>query len=165
MAKTAVLVGIISMIMMQNVSGAPKINHNQDHVENATEKHAEQALTTGKLKVKGYATSLPDYDDWTAGNSDPYMEVTATAVDGYTEKKSTPVRGGTNNPTWDDYLVFPDKTWEEVKVDIFDWDGAGRDPDRLCPLIRITRYSLENKSYVISDCYSGRAVIEYTFER
>ena len=39
MAKTAVSVGIISMIMMQSVSGEPKINHNQDHVENVTEKH------------------------------------------------------------------------------------------------------------------------------
>ena len=41
MAKTAVLVGIISMLMMQSVSGAPKINYNQDHVENATEKRTE----------------------------------------------------------------------------------------------------------------------------
>ena len=34
MAKTAVLVGIISMIVMQSVSSALKINYNQ---ENATE--------------------------------------------------------------------------------------------------------------------------------
>ena len=52
MAKIAVLVGIISMIMMQSVSGAPKINYNQDHVENVTEKRTELAYTTtGKLKV------------------------------------------------------------------------------------------------------------------
>ena len=75
MAKTAVLVSIIIMIMMQSVSGAPKINYNQDHVENATEKHTEQALTRGQFKVKGHAGYLADLqvDDWTAGQSDPYM--------------------------------------------------------------------------------------------
>ena len=62
MAKTAVLVGIISMIMMQSVSGASKINYNQDHVENATEKRAEQALKSAKLKVKGHAQDLKDLD-------------------------------------------------------------------------------------------------------
>ena len=31
------VVGIISVIMMQSVSGAPKINYNQDHVENVAE--------------------------------------------------------------------------------------------------------------------------------
>ena len=48
MAKTAVLVGIISMIIMQSVSGAPEINNNQDHVENATEKLIEQAALIAK---------------------------------------------------------------------------------------------------------------------
>ena len=32
------------MIMMQSISGAQKINYNQDHVEIATEKHTEQTL-------------------------------------------------------------------------------------------------------------------------
>ena len=83
--------------------------------------------------------NLPDRDGWTAGQSDPYIEVVATDVDGDTETKTTPVRGGTNNPSWDDYLVFSDKTWEELKVEIMDYDGAGREPDRLCPTTRITK--------------------------
>ena len=86
MAKTAILVGIISVLMVQSVNGAPNINNNQDHVENAE----TQALNT-KLYIKGHGTSLPDLDDWTAGNSDPYMEVIATDVNGYTETKTTPV--------------------------------------------------------------------------
>ena len=165
MAKIAVLVGIISMIMMQSVSGAPKINYNQDHVEYATEKRTEQALRRAKLKVKGNGSYLADLDGWTAGQSDPYMEVTATDVDGYTETKSTPVIGGTNNPYWNDYLVFSKRTWEEVKVRILDYDGANRKPDPLCPTAIINSYSLEHKRVRIIYCYhDGRATVEYTFE-
>ena len=71
------------MIMMQSVSGAPKINYNQDHVENVTEKHTEQASVRGFLKVKGFASNLADLDGWTAGQSDPYMEVVAEDVRGH----------------------------------------------------------------------------------
>ena len=92
------------------------------------------------------------------------MEVTATDVNGYTEKKSTPVIGGTNNPTWNDYLVFSERTWEEVKANIFDWDGSGRKPDRLCPVVRLTRYTLERKREFISGCYPGKAVIQFIIE-
>ena len=167
MVKTAVLVGIISMIMMQSVSGAPKINYNQDHVEDVTEKRTEQASTTGKLKVKGHAMNLPDLDGWMAGNSDPYMEVIATDVTGYTETKTTPVRGGTNNPSWDDYLVFSERTWKEMTVKILDYDGSGREPDPLCPTTKINSYSLENKSLVTIYCYSENAIaiVQYTFEK
>ena len=167
MAKTAVLVGIISMIMMQSVSGAStwKINYNHDHVEYATEKRTEQALIRAKLKVKGSGSNLDDLDDWTAGNSDPYMEVVATDVDGYTETKSTPVIGGTDNPYWNDYLVFSKRTWKEMRVKILDYDGAGRKPDPLCPTAIINSYSLENKSERIIYCYHEEiAVVEYTFE-
>ena len=58
MAKIAVLVGIISMLMMQSVSGA-KINNNQDHGENEVE---EQAYKNAKLTVKGHANNLADRD-------------------------------------------------------------------------------------------------------
>ena len=95
MAKTAVLVGIISMIMMQSVNGASKISYNQDHIENATEGPGKQTLKA-YLRVGGYASNLADKDPAWAGQSDPYMEVVAEAVDGYTEKKETSVKGGTN---------------------------------------------------------------------
>ena len=50
---------------------------------------------------------------------------------GYSETKTTPVIGGTNNPHWD-YLVF--RTWKKITVNkIMDYDGAGRKPDQLCP--------------------------------
>ena len=53
-----------------------------------------------------------DIDEWMAGQSDPYMEVVATDVTGKTEKRTTPVRGGTSHPDWNDYLVFSEHTWE-----------------------------------------------------
>ena len=78
------MVGITGVLTMQSVSGAPNINYNQNHVEIA----ATQPLKSTKLYIKGHATSLPDYDDWTAGNSDPYMEVIATDVNGYIDYTS-----------------------------------------------------------------------------
>ena len=157
MAKTAILLSIIGVLTMQSVSGTPNINYNQDHVESA----ATQPLTSTKLYIKGHGTSLPDYDDWTAGNSDPYMEVIATDVNGYTETKTTPVIGGTNNPEWNDYLEFSQRTWEELKVNIMDYDGANRKPDRLCPLERIpVNVLIYEVNTRIFDCYSGRGIIE-----
>ena len=156
MAKTAILVGIISVLMVQSVNGAPNINNNQDHVENAE----TQALNT-KLYIKGHGTSLPDLDDWTAGNSDPYMEVIATDVNGYTETKTTPVIGGTNDPVWNDYLEFSQRTWEELQVNIMDYDGSNREPDRLCPLERIPLYTyVSSRTFY---CYSGKGHVEICY--
>ena len=79
MAKTAILLSIIGVLMMQSVSGAPNINDNQVHVEIDD----TRPLTSTKLYIKGQGTSLPDLDGWTAGNSDPYMEVIATDVNAW----------------------------------------------------------------------------------
>ena len=89
MAKTAILLSIIGVLTMQSVSGAPNINYTQVHVEIDD----TRPLTSTKLYIKGQGTHLPDLDGWTAGNSDPYMEVIATDVNGYIEKKTTPVIG------------------------------------------------------------------------
>ena len=123
MAKTAIMVGIISIIMIQSVSGAPMINYNRDRV---------RGTVRGKLEVKGSATNLEDRDSWTAGQSDPYMEVVAKAEGGNIQTSTTPVRGGTNNPTWDDYLVFNSGPWISMEICIMDYDGDGREPDPLC---------------------------------
>ena len=160
MAKTAILVSIIGVLMMQSVSGAPNINYNQDHVESA----ATKPLISTKLYIKGQGTHLPDLDGWTAGNSDPYMEVIATDVNGYTETKTTPVIGGTNNAYWDDYLEFSQRTWEELKVNIMDYDGSNRKPDRLCPMERIpvnvlTR-AVNGRTF---HCYSGKGHVEIRY--
>ena len=136
MAKTAVLVGIISMIMMQSDSGVSKISYNQDHVEDAMEGPGEQTLKA-YFRVGGYASNLADHDWGAAGQSDPYMEVVAEAVDGYTEKKETSVKGGTNNPTWYNELKFSERIWSKITVKILDDDGLGS-PDQLCPTKEIS---------------------------
>ena len=160
MAKTAILLSIIGVLTMQSVSGTPNINYNPDHVESA----ATQPLKSTKLYINGHATSLPDYDDWTAGNSDPYMEVIATDVNGYTETKTTPVIGGTSNAYWDDYLEFSQRTWEELQVNIWDYDGANRKPDRLCLLERIPVnvliYEVNSRQIY---CYSGSGVVNIRY--
>ena len=164
MAKTAVLVGIISMIMMQSVSSAPKVNYNQDHVENETEGGIEQ-IESATLKLKGYGIDLEDLDGWTAGQSDPYMEVTATDFREHSETKKTPTRGGTNNPRWDDYLVFSKRQWKWIRIKVFDDDGAGREPDELCPTAYYNIYNnFEGTEEFSFNCYKGHVTIIFELE-
>ena len=143
--------------MMQSVSGAPKISYNQDHVENATEKRIEQGAITARLAVKGFAIHLADLGEWTANQSDPYMEVVAEDEYGYSETKTTPVIGGTNTPHWDYLVFFEHCTWKKITVKIMDYDGAGREPDQLCPTKEIILAS--GKSSATFDCNPGTATI------
>ena len=144
MAKTAIFVyvGIVSMIMMQSVSGAKK----------------------SKLEVKGSATDLADKDGWTAGQSDPYMEVIAYNSWGFSDYLATPVRGGTNNPTWNDYLVFEETEpifYYRMKIYVMDEDGGDRRPDQLCGPISI---DLEDGEHTESfDCNPGKLTVQYKF--
>ena len=139
MAKTAILVGIINIIMIQNVHGALR----------------------GKLEVKGSATDLADKDGWTAGQSDPYMEVVAVPMEGNDQTLTTPVRGGTNNPTWNDYLVFKSSTWLALEIVVMDYDGAGREPDPLCgPSIIVLKSGEHTRSF---NCYPGQLTVQYKF--
>jgi hypothetical protein len=118
----------------------------------------EQQFLTAKLFVRGLAINLADLDRWTAGVSDPYMEVVATDVNGYTEKRTTPVRGGTRHPEWLDYLEFTKRTWEKITIKILDFDGDGRQPDTLCP----TQLIFLPGSYSAEfDCNPGTAFIWY----
>jgi Ca2+-dependent lipid-binding protein len=162
MAKTAVLVGIISIMMMQSASGAPMINSNLDQVENATEKVTKQVSVAGFLKVKGKATNLEDRDGWTAGQSDPYMKIVAEDVRGRMHTKKTPVRHNTNNAFWYDYVEFLYNTWTKVTVSLWDYDGHDREPDPLCPAKEL---NLEGSNFldreVIVYCYPGIEVIQY----
>ena len=169
MAKTAILVGIISMIMIQSVSGASKINYNQDHIDNVTEARIEQKYVSGNLLLKGRATNLADRDPSWAGQSDPYMEVVATSAGGSEQKLKTPHRGGTNNPRWDDYLVFQVSVWKKIAVKIMDYDGSGwgsglSTDDLLCPTKEIDLGSGGSASF---DCkpMPGTVTVEWKFDR
>ena len=169
MAKAVVLVVVItSLIMTQSVTvkGSLNVNYNQDRrdrVENAAanDRTFEQGLIRAKLRVKGSAINLADRDGWTAGRSDPYMEVVATDVNGFTEKQNTPVRGGTSHPEWNDDLVFSERTWEKMTIRIMDYDGANRDSDQLCPTQVIY---FGSTSYAEFDCNPGKANVQYAFQ-
>lgn len=146
MAKTAILVGIISMIMMQSVIA-------QDDATGQCVNRKKQ------LKVKGYGRDLADLDGWTAGQSDPYMGVTATDENGGTQTLQTPHRGGTNQPDWNDYLVFSNRVWKKIKIIVMDYDGSGRKPDPLCPT---KEYTLKSGSNSITyDCNPGSVTVNY----
>jgi hypothetical protein len=104
---------------------------------------------------------LADRDGWTAGNSDPYMEVIATDVNGYTETKRTPNLDAPD-AVWNDYLEFSQRTWEELKINIMDYDGANREPDRLCQVERINAKFFAGGYYErLFDCWpAGRGFVE-----
>jgi Ca2+-dependent lipid-binding protein len=157
MAKTAILMGIMIISMMQSViiSSASKIN-DLDDVEKAVEQYLEASTI---LKVKGYGRNLADKDGWTAGKSDPYMEVTATDATGSSQTLKTPHQGGNLNPTWNDYLIFTSKEWKKITVRIMDYDGSGRKPDPLCPTKEIHLRSGSNR--VTYNCESGMATVDY----
>ena len=166
MAKTAILVGIISMIMMQGVIGASEIQCNQlqDDTENAVAEECVGSNIYSQLEIKGSATNLDDLDTWPAGQSDPYMEVTATDEKGGTRTLKTLTQGGTNNPIWnDDHLVFKNTvSWKKITVRILDDDGVSSDPDPLCPTQEIDlKTGKQTESF---DCNPGEATIEYTLK-
>ena len=164
MAKTAILVaGIISMIMMQSVSGASKINYNQDHVKNVSEARIEQEkLINAKLWVWGRGNNLADRDPGTAGLSDPYMIVTAIDKYNYKQQKRTSTKTDNINPTWtrDEHLEFRQKTWKTITVEIWDHDSWNID-DRLCPK---TDIGLESGHSKTINCERGTVTIEWTFK-
>jgi hypothetical protein len=118
----------------------------------------------GQLKVKGSASGLTDRDAWAAGQSDPYMDVTARDEKGSPPTKiRTPHRGGTNNPTWGDYLVFNENTWKNITIDIWDYDGKDRKADELCNNKVITLKPGTHDESIDCKPHDGTATISYTF--
>jgi hypothetical protein len=159
MAKTAILMGIMIISMMQSViiSSASKIN-DQDDVEKAIEQYLEASKV---LIVWGYGRDLLDRDGWTAGVSDPYMEVTAIDATGSTQTLRTPTQGETLNPTWNGYLIFNSKEWKKISVRVMDDDGSGRKADPLChnqPKEITLKSGSNSETYY---CFSGKMTVEY----
>ncbi len=158
MAKTVILMGIMIISMMQSIQGSASKINDLDDVEKAVEQYLEASTT---LKVKGNGRDLLDRDGWTAGVSDPYMEVTATDVTGSSQTLKTPTQGNTPNPTWNDYLIFNSKEWKKITVDVMDDDGSGRKADPLCQPKEITLKSGSNSETYYCDGFSGTVTVEY----
>ena len=88
-------------------------------------------LVQARLKVYiRYARNLPDTDPW-LNDPDPYVRITALRSSGSTYVKSTSVKGGTEDPTWNDWFDFSECRWASFQIQIWDDDSGltGADDD------------------------------------
>ncbi len=78
----------------------------------------------GILKVHiRYARNLPDTDPL-FNDPDPYVKITAVDSNGNQVVKSTTVKGGTTNPTWNQWVDLGGRDWQFFRIRIWDDDGG-----------------------------------------
>ena len=78
---------------------------------------------TLKVTVK-YGRNIPDRDRlWGAGESDPYVRVTAYKCDGE-RKKETSTKSNDEDPDWNETLNFGRDSWKKFVVSVWDKDVA-----------------------------------------
>uniref|UniRef100_A0A7S2ZTJ2 Metalloendopeptidase n=1 Tax=Rhodosorus marinus TaxID=101924 RepID=A0A7S2ZTJ2_9RHOD len=87
----------------------------------------------GKLILKVLrGHNLPDKDGFGAGNSDPYVTIVATDVDGRTVTMKTPTIGGNHNPVWNYASSLGYRSFKSFTVSTKDHDTTSGD-DTLLP--------------------------------
>ena len=60
------------------------------------------------------------------GNSDPYVEVTASSYIGSEYKQKTMTLVDTQNPTWNESLFFSDSQWRFFEINVCDYDSINQ---------------------------------------
>ena len=68
-------------------------------------------------------------------------------------------------PTWNNYLEFSNRKWKKISIDIWDHDGPGRKPDRLCGPSNIDLQPLKKseENEKIINCGDGVATVNIKF--
>ena len=115
---------------------------------------------TTYLKVYArYGRNLPDKDGWFAGDSDPYMKVTAYDQYGNTVTRTTSHKQGNENPNWYQWLYFGTRAWKKIGVVVYDKDIGSDDA-----LSSVSTYYLSKGyfSYKTKYCYSGYVKFDYS---
>ena len=115
---------------------------------------------TGRLRIYArYGRNLPDRDGiW--NKSDPYVEFIAVDSNGNTVRRTTSEKGGTHNPTWNQWIDFGTNTWKTFKMKVYD-DDINSD-DSLSS--QQTRWlSRGSHTSLRHNCYSGYVIFDYKF--
>ena len=115
---------------------------------------------TTYLKVYArYGRNLPDRDGWFAGDSDPYMKVTAYDQYGNAVTRRTSHIQGNENPNWYQWLYFGTRAWSRINVIVYDRDVGSDDA-----LSSVSTYYLSKGyySYKTKYCYSGYVKFDYS---
>ena len=120
-----------------------------------------------------YGRNLEDTDTgWFEGNHpDPYVEVKAITSNGVEYIKKSSHKRGTQNPTWNEKLVFGIKEWQFFRIRVWDNDLFVDDPmgmSETVPLQYVASFTTEYRTYCTNtDCdryisYSYRLVPKST---
>ena len=116
---------------------------------------------SGNLQVKArYGRNLPDEDGlW--NESDPYLEVIAVDADGNSVRKITSVKGGDQDPDWNEWLYYGRRARKRFHVRVYDDDLNADDPLSS----QHTWYLNSRGSYTNQrlNCYSGYVIFDYSF--
>ena len=118
---------------------------------------------SGRLRLYvRYGSGLPDTDSWFAGDSDPYVRVTAYDSDGNSVSRETDYKQGDESPSWYEWLDFGTDTWTRFSVKVYD-DDWGSD-DSLSSWVTYNLNSHTSRSNVRMNCNSGYIVFDYEFQ-
>lgn len=117
----------------------------------------------GRLRIYArYGSGLPDRDGWGAGDSDPYVKVTAYRLSGGTTTLRTRHDQGDESPEWNQWLDFGVDSWTRFTVRVYDADVGSDDS-----LSSTSTYYLNNhisRTYVRKNCDSGYIYFDYHFQ-
>ena len=106
---------------------------------------------------------LQDRDILLAGDSDPYLKVTAYDLDGNSDTERTDHDYGDESPEWNEDLPFGTNTWTEFQVTIWDYDVTNSD-DRLSDTVSYTLPDdCGGEEPITMDGYEGHVVFDCKF--
>ena len=114
---------------------------------------------TTYLKVYArYGRNLPDKDGWFAGDSDPYMRVTAYDQNGKSVTRNTRYIRNDEDPKWYEWLYFGTRAWRKITVVVYDKDYGSVD----ALSTRSTYYLSVGYYHKTKYCYSGYVKFAYS---
>ena len=118
----------------------------------------------GRLTIYArYGDNLPDRDSWPAGDSDPYLRITAYDHSRNSRQYTTNTDRGDESPEWYQRIDFGVDTWRRFTVSV--WDSDLNSDDRLSDTETwyLPSWTSRSASYVRHYAHSGYVVFDYTY--
>ena len=117
-----------AMSMSQTIVVRPGVHNNIRHCTDTscsgyvTFDYRFIPVITAKLRVNvRYARSLPDTDPiW--NSPDPYVRIEGTRSNGVVDSRNSRVIGGTQSPTWNQWIDFSCQEWVLFNIQVWDDD-------------------------------------------
>ena len=110
-----------------------------------------------------YGSSLPDRDGWLAGESDPYLEITAYNAFGGSWTRTTSTDQGDESPEWYETIDFGVNVWRKFTVTVWDADVGADDRLSVTRTWYLPASSSASFNGVRHNAYSGYVVFDYSY--